>query len=168
MKKNSIIITILVIILVILATLLIMTKVGSKDEHTKAEFLKNVIDIQAKLSYYVGNTYSETFGIYNKDEIILGVTPKKENTNENKKETKITKEENSKEEITPLANKEKKKEENSKVCYEALPKNFSKILKVTLPEYEGITWYIQDGQYLRVEGSPSWWTSDLDCLKIGK
>lgn len=158
MDKNKIVIIILIVLVVILSAFLILAKVGNKDDHTRADFIKNVINVQAKFSYYVGNTYSETFGVYNKEEIVLGV-----NTEEIENE-----EEEKKEDIVPLANKDKKLEKDSKVYYEAIPENFSKVLNITLPEYEGIIWYIQDGEYLKVDGEPSWWTSDLDCLKIGK
>lgn len=161
MDKNKLIIIILIIMVIVLSTLLVFMKIGTKDEHTRADFIKNVINVQAELSYYVANTYSETFGIYNKEELILGIDLEEKQTEEKDLE-------NTKEEITPLANKDKKIEKNSKVCYEAIAENFSKVLNINLPEYEGITWYIQDGELLRVDGKPSWWTSELDCLLIGK
>lgn len=157
MDKKKVIIIVLVIMVIVLSALLVLSKVGTKDEHTRADFINNIVNLQAKVSYYVANTYSETFGVYNKEDIVLGGKNTDKETNENENEG-----------ITPIVDSNKKFEKGSTVAYEIIPENFSKILNVSLPEYEGVTWYIQGGEFLRVSGDPSWWTSDLNSLKVGK
>lgn len=155
--KNYIII-ILIILLLLSITYIIATKFNVAGIDKKASFIKDVTKMQNEISYYVGTTYSDTFGAYDKTQIATGKVDGKEikdinNTN-----------------LIPIANIDEKIEKDNTISYRLNSENIKQVLKLDLPKYEGINWYIQDGTLIRfeIEQKPVWWTSDLDSLLIGK
>lgn len=160
-KKNvvkNVVIIILAVIVLLLGSYLFLLKMNVSGIDGKSTFVKDTLSLQNKVSYYIGGMFSDTFGIYTKEELLLGKT---------KDGKEITDNENHA--ITPLVSAEGKIEKNGTVSYPLNEENAKKILNINIPKEEGITWYIQEGELLKVNISkaPSWWSLDLDCLKVG-
>lgn len=160
-KKNgvkNVVIIILAVLVLLFGTYIVLLKFNVTGVDGKSTFVKNAFNLQDKVSYYIGTTYSDTFGIYTKEEILLGKT----------KDGKEIKDNNNKA-MTPLVSADKKIEKNGTVAYPLNEESAKTLLQITLPKEDGVTWYIQDGNLLKVnlEKSPSWWSIDLDCLKVG-
>lgn len=165
MKKKIVIVAIVILIIALGITsyLAFFSKNGSITNATRSKFIKDVMSMQAQISYYIGTTSSDTFGLYSKEDIITGVV--KDENGENK-EIKDTEDNN----LTPIAEIDNKKEANGKTAYEINSDNYEKVLGSKLPEYSGIKWYIQDGEIVKVsfETQPDWWNEDLTSMLIGK
>ncbi len=155
-SKDKFVIIILLIIVIILSVILVIKSRNTFSGSTTKTFLSDITNIQSKLSYYIGSTYSETFGVYTNVEIITGTSEK-------------TSSKSNLENIKPIVDTSSKKEKNSKVYYKLNSDVVKQILKINLPTYDGIEWYIQDGQYLKVnfEKQPSWWNDSLNTYMVG-
>lgn len=151
-SKDKIIIVLLLIIIILLAGYIILNL--NKDSKAK-DFISDFTKLQSNISYYIGSTYSDTFGVYTNEEIITGTKTANDNDIEN---------------IEPIVDTKSKIEKNAKVSYQILSENVKKIFKVDVPNYEGVKWYIQDGEFLKVdfETKPSWWTDNLESYRLGK
>ncbi len=159
MKNNIRYLAILIaltVIIIVMTIYILFFNSSQKTSETETEFIKNMLIIQSNLSYYIGSTYSETFGIYDKETIIKGT----ENTNE---------QENIKQ-LQSLVNSEEKIEENGVTAYKVNIQNIESVLKIDLPSYEGIDFYIQNGDTIKVNFNevPTWWTEICDIFKVGK
>lgn len=158
MKINAknISIVILVLAVIILSIVLIVKSAGGGNSgNSNANFIKDAMEVQNNLSYYVGNTYSDTFGVYTKEEIVTATKKDdKENSNIDK--------------ITAIVDKNSKISSQNGTCYKISEEAYKSVLNVSLPKYEGITWYLQDGALVKVhlDIKPSWWTDDLKSLEI--
>ena len=71
-KKYIFIIIILVILLGLSVAYAILGPNGYKTTEKGKSFFDDVIVLQSNLSYYVGASYSDSFGVYSKEEILLG------------------------------------------------------------------------------------------------
>ncbi len=153
-SKDKIIIVLLLIVIILLAGYIILNL--NKDNKAK-DFISDFTKLQSKISYYIGSTYSDTFGVYTNEEIITGT----KTTNENVDDIKN---------IEPIVDVESKVEKSGKISYQILSENVKKIFKIDVPNYEGVKWYIQDGEFLKVdfETKPSWWTENLESYRLGK
>ncbi|MEG0872570.1 MAG: hypothetical protein RSE00_01110 [Clostridia bacterium] len=164
MKKSknttkNIFLIILIVVVLLLGSYLILLKfnVGGTDE--KANFVKEIANLQNKVSYYVGETYSDTFGTYDKTQIITGKTKDSKEI----KDTKGVK-------LTPIVDEASKIDKNKTISYKLNEQNVKQVLKIDLPKYKGLTFCVQDGELIKVQldKAPSWWTSDLDVLLVGR
>ena len=73
-KKNTLIIILLLILLGFAIAYIVLGPNGYKSTQVGKDFFDDVMELQANLSYYVGASYSDAFGVYSKDEILLGKT----------------------------------------------------------------------------------------------
>ena len=153
-KNISIVILVLAVIVLFIA-LIAKSSGGGTSGNGNANFVKDAMEVQNNLSYYIGSTYSDTFGIYTKEEI---VTATKKDDKENSNITKLT----------AIVDKNSKISSQNGTCYKISEESYKSILNVELPKYEGITWYLQDGALVKVhlDIKPSWWTDDLKSLEI--
>lgn len=161
-KKKNIqkgLIIILIILNLLSITYIVFNKFNIANVDTKATFVEDITKVQEKISYYLGTSYSDTFGAYTKTELITGL-------NSENKEIKDT----TGKSLKPIVNIESKTEINGKVLYELNQENIEEILKIDLPTYNNIKWYIQDGELIKVkfDTKPSWWTTELNSLEVGK
>ena len=154
-SKNIAIVILIVVVIILSIFLIIKNKNNGKGNSEIATFIKDAVEVQNNLSYYVGNTYSDTFGIYTKEEI---VTARKKDAKENSDISKLT----------SIVDTNSKIDSQNGTCYKISEENYKKILNVDLPKYDGITWYIQDGSLIKVHLNikPDWWNEDLSCLEI--
>ncbi len=144
----------------ILLSLVIFFAFGTKTVSGSSKFLESTINLQSKVSTYIGTTSSDLFGVYTNEEVITGKTSK---DNEEIKDSEG-------EAISPLVDIEGKIEENNKVAYKINKDNVTKLLNTSMPNYEGIEFYIQDGEKIKVKVNvkPEWWNEDLEFLAVGK
>lgn len=156
MKNNSgkeniknIIILVLSIVIVGLIVFILLTSTAKKNN-----FLHDMLNLQANISYYLGQTKSDTFSAYENEQILTGNTDLGEIKNYNE------------EVLTPLVEKDSKIEKDGKVFYKLINDNVKEILKIDLAEYTDLEFYVQDGQYIRVKKNqtPSWWNKEYDSL----
>lgn len=159
-KKKNTIIVLLLSLCILLIALMIFMKFSSKTVTGSSKFLQSVFTLQDKVSTYIGKSTSDTFGLYTAEEITTG---KYATTGEDIKDN----EDNS---ITPLVDTEEKQEKNNKVAYKVNEENLKKLLNTSMPTYDGVEFYIQDGSLVKVNltSKPDWWTEDLDFLLVGK
>lgn len=168
MKKNSfeiiknILIILLIIIVIVLTIVLFSSKINIVQDSKQKQFLSDILKMQNKISYYIGKTNSDTFGVYDDTQIILGTEDK---SNEKTKDVN-----NTTNNITEIVDSTQKIEKNNKVYYKVIDDNIKQVLNETMPEYEGITWYIEDGKLLKVkfDTKPEWWTDSFNSLLVGQ
>ena len=82
-KKSILIIIVLVILLGLSVAYIVFGPNGYKTTEKGKEFLDDVLELQSNLSYYVGASYSDAFGVYSKDEILMGKTTEGEKIKDN-------------------------------------------------------------------------------------
>ncbi len=159
-EGKTVVIVILSAICMILLSLVIFFAFGTKTVSGSSKFLESTLNLQNKVSMYIGTTSSDLFGVYTNEEIIVGKTSK------NQEEIK----DNEDNPISPLVDIESKVEENNKVAYKINKDNVTKLLNTSMPDYTGIEFYIQDGEKVKVKvtNKPEWWNEDLDFLLVGK
>jgi len=153
-KDNNILLAIMFIIIVILLVYIIFFT-GWKG---KTEFYSEALSFQSTISNYIGNKQSETFNAYEIENIITGV-------NEDGIEIKNIDDTN----IIPLADKDSVINKDNKKYYKLNENNIKELLKVNLPVYEGIDWYISQTGNICVKftrGTPKWWNDNLESLKL--
>lgn len=152
-KIKNILLIILFLIIVALVVYIFLTSTPKKSD-----FINSVLEVQEKVSYYLGQKNSETFNAYNNIHILTGF-----NEDEEIKNIEGTT-------LVPLANKDSKIEKDGKVYYKLLEDKVKEVLKVDISKYSNLTWYIQDGELIRVdfETEPEWWNEEFDTLKIHK
>ncbi len=162
-KKKYIIISVLIILTILIILYTIFRGGNPIYSSDRTKFVKQIIEAQKELSYYLGETVSDTFDLYTKEQIITGVMDI-----EKPEETKIL--DNTNEAITPLVNVEKDKiiQKGDTKNYLVINDNLKKILDVSLPEYAGVYYYIQDNGSIKVklESTPDWWDSTLETLTV--
>ena len=139
--KYIIIIVILIIALGLTAAYAILGPRGFKTTEKGKAFLDDVLTLQSNLSYYVGASYSDSFGVYTKEEILLGKT---------------------------LEDGEKIKDNEDNVLPTLVNEENTIEYKGEIPTYEGVTFYVVEGDLVKVklDSTPDWWNSNYDGLKI--
>ncbi len=131
---------------------------GYKSTQDSKEFLEDVMELQSNLSYYVGSSYSDAFGVYSKVEILSGIDEKGEKIKDN--------EDNLLPEFITLENSVDYK--NDEKAYELNMDNVNTTLKTNLKKYDGVKFYVVDGDLLKVklEETPSWWNENFDVFRL--
>ena len=71
--------------------------------------------------------------------------------------------------ILPIADSSKKEDINGVEYYEINKENINTQLKLDIPNYKNITWYLSSNGDVKVKWNfkPNWWTSDLDGTLLG-
>ena len=153
-NNNSILLALMFIIIIALLAYIIIFNVGGG----KTEYYTDLIKFQNIISNYIGNTQSEMFGLYGIENIIIGY-------NDEGIEIKDINDDN----IVPIADKDQKIKKDDKNYYKLNSTNIKEILKVDLPNYNNIEWYIsQDGTLaVKIIGkTPNWWNDNFNSLKL--
>ncbi len=155
-KKSIFVIILLVILLGLSLAYGIFGPNGYKVTEKGTEFFNEVINLQANLSYYVGSSYSDAIGVYSKEEILLGTTADGEKIKDNLDNLLPTL-------VVPETVQDYK--EGAK-AYQLNMENVRTTLKIKTPDYEGITFYVVDGDLLKIkmESEPEWWNKSYDGL----
>lgn len=154
MKKEVIKNVVIVVLVLVIAGLIVYMTLNNTNQ--KNSFLTKANELQANLSFYVGQTMAETFNAYDKTQILLAKSGDKEIKSMDDKA------------LTPLCEENSKKEKDGKVYYKLNKENVKTVLKIDLSENPELTYYVQDGSYIRVvlENEPSWWNKEYNVLKV--
>lgn len=159
MSKKSIVIIILLLVgWALTGAYAVFGPNGYKAVQDSKDFLEDVVELQSNLSYYVGSSYSDAFGVYSKVELLSGLTEDGEKIKDN--------EDNILPEFITLENSVDYKD--GEKAYELNMDNVNTTLKTSIKKYEGITFYVVDGDLIKikVEKIPDWWNDNFDvfCL----
>lgn len=148
-KRKNICLLLMGLVIVALIVYILLTSTNKKNS-----FLNDVLNLQANLSYYIGQTKSDTFSAYDNIQIITGQTDLGDITNYNE------------EVLKPLVEKDSKIEEDGKIYYKVIKDNAKEVLKIDLTNYPDLEFYIQDGNYVRVKvlNKPTWWNKSFESL----
>ena len=159
MLKNISII-LLVILVLLLTIFLIFSKIENAISSESTSLLKDINKLQSNISFYIGKTYSETFGIYNSIQILSGVIDENDETSVIKDSKDV--------QIVPIINLKSKVEKNGKLYYEIDKESIQDVLKFNIPEYKNVKWYIEDGEIIKVQfdNKPEWWDESLDIFLL--
>lgn len=153
-NSNNILLALMFIIIIGLLIYIIFFTGGSK----KTEFYYETIKFQNDISLYIGNKNAEVFNAYDLKNIIIGY-------NDDGIEIKNIDDTN----LTPIADKDSVIEISEKKYYKLNISNIKEILKINVPNYSDIDWYISEDGVLSIKftkGEPKWWSNSLDDLKI--
>ena len=155
-KKNTLVIIILLILLGFSIAYIILGPNGYKTTQVGKDFFDDVMKLQANLSYYVGASYSDAFGVYSKDEILIGKTVDGEQIKDNQ------------DNLLPALVDETTVQDydNDSKAYKLNMPNVETTLGIDIADYEGVTFYVVDGDIVKVQldGTPDWWNSNYDDL----
>ena len=191
LNKDFMIIILLVIIIFALTIYIIFSKMDSKDDTTRKNFLSTMQTVQSELSYYVCGMEKDTFGIYTKSEILAGKASAKntteqtdKNTNTKSTNSKNTKNKDTNDEteidnsaikdnegnlVTSLVETDKNYGTEENPIYKVNVTDLQKILNVSVEEFKGLEWYIENGTIVKVgfeNSKPSWWEDTFDVFSI--
>lgn len=152
-NNNNVLLALMFIIIIVLLIYIIFFNNGSG----KTEFYYEALEFQNTISSYLGEKYAEVFKAYNTKNIIIGY-------NDDGAEIKNIDNTN----LIPIADKDSVIENNDKKYYKLNNSNIKEILKIDIPSYSGIEWYICENGTLAVKltGKPKWWNDSLDVFKI--
>lgn len=156
-KKSILIIIILVILLGFSIAYIILGPNGYKTTEKGKDFFDDVIVLQSNLSYYVGASYSDAFGVYSKEEILLGKTSDGEKIKDNQ------------DNLLPTLVEEDSAEDydDESKAYKLNMENVNTTLKTKISDYEGISFYVVDGDLVKIKfdgAEPDWWNKNYDSL----
>ncbi len=155
-KKNILIIIILLILLGFTGAYAILGPNGYKTTEKGKAFFDDVIKLQANLSYYVGSAYSDSFGVYSKDEILLGATSEGEKIKDNLDNL-----------LPALVDPESAQDyKDDTKSYKLNMENIKTTLGLKMDEYEGVTFYVVEGDLVKIklDSKPEWWNENYDGL----
>ena len=156
-KKSILIIIVLVILLGLSVAYIVFGPNGYKTTEKWKEFLDDVLELQSNLSYYVGASYSDAFGVYSKDEILMGKTTEGEKIKDNQ------------DNLLPTLVEEDSVQDYGKdsKSYKLNMDNVKTTLKLKISDYEGVSFYVVEGDLVKVKfdgAEPDWWNNNYDGL----
>lgn len=155
-KKNTLIIILLLILLGFAIAYIVLGPNGYKSTQVGKDFFDDVMELQANLSYYVGASYSDAFGVYSKDEILLGKTVNGEQIKDNQDNLLPT--------LVDEATAEDYDGESK--AYKLNMEYVETTLGIDIDDYDGVSFYVVDGDFVKVklDGEPEWWNNNYDNL----
>jgi hypothetical protein len=157
-KKSILVIIVLVILLGLSVAYIILGPNGYRTTEKGKNFFDDVIELQSNLSYYVGAAYSDSFGVYSKEELLLGKTEDGEKIKDNE------------DNLLPTLVEEDSKESYDKDsnAYKLNMDNVKTTLRIKTGDYEGVTFYVVDGDLIKVklDGDVEWWNNNYDGLLL--
>jgi len=155
-KKNILIIIVLLILLGFTGAYALLGPNGYKTTEKGKAFFNDVIKLQANLSYYVGSSYSDAFGVYSKEEILLGTTTDGEKIKDNMDNLLPTL-------VEPESAQDYKDDTKS---YKLNMENIKTTLGLKMDSYEGVTFYVVEGDLVKIklDSKPDWWNENYDDL----
>lgn len=159
MKENKKYILIIILLLILLgatAAYAILGPNGYKTTEKGKAFFDDTLELQSTLSYYVGASYSDAFGVYSKTEILSGVTEDGEKIKDNEENLLPT--------LIELNETADYKGDTK--AYKLNMDNVKVTLGLNLEDYEGVTFYVVDGDILKVklDSTPEWWNNNYDGM----
>lgn len=155
-KKNTLIIILLLILLGFAIAYIVLGPNGYKSTQVGKDFFDDIMELQANLSYYVGASYSDAFGVYSKDEILLGKTVDGEQIKDNQDNLLPT--------LVDEATAEDYDGESK--AYKLNMEYVETTLGIDIDDYDGVSFYVVDGDFVKVklDGEPEWWNNNYDNL----
>ncbi|MDO4283324.1 MAG: hypothetical protein Q4D02_06755 [Clostridia bacterium] len=162
-KIKTVVIFVLIAVVIALGVYSFFGKDGFKNTETSAQFINDIYHLQSSLSYYLGSTYSDTFGIYTKVEILSGKAT-------NKDGEVIEIKDNDDKNLPSIIETEDKLELNDEVFYKLSIDGIKELFEIDLSKYSDVVWYIQEDGVIKVsiETEPDWWQTEFESLKVGK
>lgn len=154
-KKQIFIIIVLLILLGLAGAYILFGPNGYSANQKGREFFDDVLELQSTLSYYVGSSYSDAFGVYTKEEILYGKTADGEEINDY--EDNI---------LPSLILEESLDYKGDSKAYKLNMKNVETTLGIDINDYEGVNFYVVDGDIVKVklDSKPDWWNDNYDGL----
>ena len=156
-KKSILIIILLVILLGLSVAYGIFGPNGYKTTQKGKEFFDDTIELQANLSYYVGASDSDTFGLYSKEEILSGKTKDGEKIKDNQDNL-----------LPTLIEEDSAVEIDGSKAYKLNMENVKTTLGIKIENYEGVNFYVFEGDLIRIklDAEPDWWNNNYDGLLL--
>ncbi len=157
-KKYIIIIILLLIALGLTGAYAILGPNGYSTTQKSKDFLEDVLEIQSTLSYYVGSSYSDAFGVYSKTELLCGETEDGEKIKDNEDNL-----------LPTLINKENALDyKDDEKAYELNMDNVKVTLGLEPDIYEEVTFYVVEGDIIKVKlnSTPDWWNDNYNTLLL--
>ncbi len=154
-KKSTLVIILLIILLVLSAAYIVFGPNGYKTTEKGKDFFDDVMRLQSNLSYYVGASYSDAFGVYSKDEILLGKTEEGEKIKDNQDNL-----------LPTLVEENAETYDGDKKAYKLNMEYVNTTLNLKISDYEGVTFYVVEGDLVKVklDGDVDWWNNNYDSL----
>ena len=174
-NKDLIVIILLVVIIFLLTIYILFSKIDSKDDIERKNFLSTALNIQAKLSYYVCEMEKDTFGLYTPNEILSGkIDTSKADDNDEKLDNDLDSSDNAIKDvdgnsIIGIIDTDKNYGTDEVPIYKVNLTDLQKVLNISVDEFEGIEWYVENGNLIKVGfgfSKPSWWNDNFDVLVI--
>lgn len=159
--KNILIIA-LILICLFQAIYIVFYTLNLKENSVKKSFLTFYIKAQKEVSTYLAETRLNTYEAYNYSQILTGTILGEEG---NLIEIKDVDGNN----IAPIVDANAKEDINGVEYYVVNSDNIKAQLKLEIPNYKNITWYLSSEGDVKVKCNfkPNWWTSDLDGTLLG-
>lgn len=156
-KKSILIIILLVILLGLSVAYGIFGPNGYKTTQKGKEFFDDTIELQANLSYYVGASDSDAFGLYSKEEILSGKTKDGEKIKDNQDNL-----------LPTLIEEDSAVEIDGSKAYKLNMENVKTTLGIKIENYEGVNFYVFEGDLIRIklDAEPDWWNNNYDGLLL--
>lgn len=155
-KKQTLIIIILLILLGLAGAYILFGPNGYSSNQEGKAFFDDVMELQSTLSYYVGSSYSDAFGVYTKEELLSGKTADGEQINDY--------EDNLLPEL--ITQEDSLDYDGDSKAYKLNMSNVETTLGIDIADYEGVTFYVVEGDIVKVklDGTPDWWNNNYDGL----
>ena len=157
-KKHILIIILLLILLGLAGAYIVLGPLGYKTTERSAAFFVVVLELQSTLSYYVGSSYSDSFGVYSKEELLAGKTIDGEKIKDNQDNLLPTLIEEGSE--LPYKDEEK--------AYKLNMEHVETTLSIKIDDYEGVNFYVVQGDIIKVklDATPDWWNNNYNGLLL--
>ena len=157
-KKQTLIIILLVVLLGLAIAYIILGPNGYTTTQKGKDFLDDVLELQSTLSYYVGASYSDAFGVYDKVEILSGKTADGEQIKDNQDNLLPT--------LVDLESAIDYK--NDEKAYKLNMEYVETTLGIDVADYEGIEFYVVNGDILKIKltSTPDWWSNNFDVMLL--
>lgn len=162
-KTKTVVIFVLIAVVIALGAYSLFGKDGLKDIGKAKEFVGDIQNLQSSLSYYLGSTYSDTFGVYTKAEILSGKATNKDGEQINIKD-------NEDKNLPMLINIEEKLEVDNKTLYKMSSEDIKTVFELDITKYGDINLYVGEDGIIKIdfEKEPNWWKKEFEVIKVNK
>ena len=159
--KNTLIVF-LIIACFLQAIYIIFFTLNIKENSVKKSFLSFYVKAQKEVSIYLATSDANTYSAYNYSQILTGTILNEEGNLIEIKDIDGSS-------IIPIVDANEKLDVNGVEYYVVNSDNIKSQLKLEIPNYKNITWYLSSNGDVKVkcDRKPNWWTSDLDGLVLG-
>lgn len=162
-KTKTVVIFVLIAVVIALGAYSLFGRDGLKNIGTTKEFVEDIQNLQSSMSYYLGSTYSDTFGVYTKTEILSGKATNKDGEQINIKD-------NEDKNLPTLVNTEEKIEVDNKALYKMSNDDIKTVFELDFTKYGDISLYVGEDGIIKVdfEKEPNWWRKEFEVIKVNK